>query len=423
MPQRSTTLGTPAAPSWSAEWLARVESEETARGRRICGAATMGAGPCLLASDHPSGRCRYHGGVPTVGPPSDNQNARIHGLYARRLQRCGDHCPMWKSCPFAGQDVLDLPQSQRPICAYERDEYAALVKHYFNEDVEPAVDSFYDDDESNDETTETAPRRPSRYATSTPECPEPFLLHQLVLLTIMQTRAAAALSEMPLTTVVEVDSPNYKMKTAKPAAALEAFIRIAREYRALRGTIDTKKLMPKPESQGLGSRLKSLMLLTRKAVEESIVDLDAPEYRNANANPTMERTVENPGMGNAASNQHDAGVGDDELPDSSGEVGKASNEAVNSDVNRGAPSSECANEEIDAGNGREADCDGETMNGERGTSSSEVGAPAEKSEPLNQEPSTQRPAEVRPPPLLWSDVLARRSRSRFDDFLFIDRDG
>ncbi len=291
MPQRTTTLGTPAAPSWSAEWLARVEFEETSRGRRICGAVTMGPGPCLLGSDHPSGRCRYHGGVPTVGPPADNQNARIHGLYARRLQRCGPHCPLWNSCAYAGEDVSALDPKDRPICAYERDEYAALVKHYFNEDVEPAAQQFDDEETCNDDASEaTASRRTSWNSPPQSECPEPFLLHQLVLLTIMQTRAAAVLSEMALTTTVEVDSPNYKMKSVKPAAALEAFIRIAREYRALRATIDTKKLMPKPESQGIGSRLRSLMLLTRKAVAESVVDLDAPENQNVNADRTTEDT-------------------------------------------------------------------------------------------------------------------------------------
>lgn len=292
MPQRTTTLGTPAAPSWSAEWLARVESEEKALRRRICGAMTQAATPCTLGSNHPSGRCRYHGGVLTVGPPTDNQNARIHGLYARRLQRCGPHCPLWKSCAFAGDDVFHLPEKQRPICAYERDEYHALVKHYFNEDVEPASDQFDNDEEDrNCETSDTAARRRASWdATTKPECPEPFLLHQLVLLTIMQTRAAAALSETALTTTVEVDSPNYKMKTVKPAAALEAFIRIAREYRALRATIDTKKLMPKPASMGLGSRLRSLMLLTRKAVEESIVDLDAVDAGENTKSLTTEDT-------------------------------------------------------------------------------------------------------------------------------------
>lgn len=275
MPRRTTTLGTPAAPSWSAEWFARVEAEEQTLNRRICGAATPNMTPCTLASDHPSGRCRYHGGVPNVGPPHENENARIHGLYARRLQRCGPHCPLWDSCPFAGGDVLELPPKQRPICAYERDEYAALVKHYFKDDLEPPVD---DDDGDGDEST---PYRSVWDRMSSSECPEPFLMHQVVLLTIMQTRAAAALSLRTLTDTVEVDSPGYKMKTARPDAALEAFIRIAREYRALRAVIDTKKLIPAPKAMGIGSRLKPLMLRGRQALENSIVDLDAPENDNA----------------------------------------------------------------------------------------------------------------------------------------------
>lgn len=200
MPRRSTTLGTPAAPGWTAEWFARVETEEAALGRRICGALTLGMRPCKLASDHPSGRCRYHGGVPDVGPPTGNENARIHGLYARRLQRCGPQCPLWNSCAFAGKDVAGLDPKDRPICAYERDEYAALVKHYFKEDLDPPEEvegEIEEETESNVDDPRIAAllRRAALNKRSESECPEPFLLHQLVLLTILQTRAAAVLSE------------------------------------------------------------------------------------------------------------------------------------------------------------------------------------------------------------------------------------
>ena len=289
--RRITTLGTPAAPGWSAGWLARVEAEETSIGRRICGAVTPNMTPCTLTSDHPSGRCRYHGGVPNVGPPHKNENARIHGLYARRLQRCGPHCPLWSSCAFSGDDVRDLPPQQRPICAYERDEYAALVKHYFKDDLDPPANEYDDEKENeNEDGQHTKPRRSVWNSPSQSECPEPFLLHQLVLLTIMQTRAAAVLSQQALTDAVEVDSPGYKTNSVKSSAALEAFIRIAREYRALRAVIDTKKLVPAPQPMGIGSRLRPLMLRGRAALKESIVDWDAVGSSGKSADQTTEGT-------------------------------------------------------------------------------------------------------------------------------------
>ncbi|NUM56725.1 MAG: hypothetical protein HUU46_24110 [Candidatus Hydrogenedentes bacterium] len=408
MPQPTTTLGTPAAPSWSAEWLARVDTEERSLRRRICGAMTPGATPCTLESGHPSGRCRYHGGVPSVGPPSDNQNARIHGLYARRLQRCGPHCPLWKSCPFSGDDVLALPEKQRPICAYERDEYAALVKHYFKEDVEPAADRPDDNDgECDDETGDATWARRSVWDLPAPsECPEPFLLHQLVLLTIMQTRAAAVLSEMTLTATVEVDSPNYKMRSAKPAAALDAFIRIAREYRALRAVIDTKKLNPAPQEMGIGSRLRPLMLRAREAIQNSIVGMDATDKQRPNTNQTTKNTE------NSSKEVRELG--------SETRAGEA--------ANGGRANSEAAiQEEVDgecvARAARETD-GGLAIPAEKTAKSDEGGiAAVTNDEPLSREELARRRRALRPPPVLGRDARSRGFRSPIDDNSFGGRGG
>ena len=409
MPQRTTTLGTPTAPAWTAEWLARVEAEETALGRRICGAMTLSMGPCKLASDHPSGRCRYHGGVPTVGPPSENQNARIHGLYARRLQRCGPQCPLWNSCAYAGKDVEELDPKDRPICAYERDEYAALIKHYFKEDLEPpedASDAIEDETEHNDEDPRIAAllRRAALNKRSEPECPEPFLLHQLVLLTIMQTRAAAVLSGVTLTDAVEVDSPGYKMKTAKPGAVLEAFLRIAREYRALRAVIDTKKLIPKPQSMGIGSRLAPLMLKTKEILKECIEDLDAPEYRNAGESEVVNSAV-------VSSELASSEVVHGEIQCS---------EMAEGPVRSSAFTRSCVSDsEPDLG----IETDGGVTTG-AGVETA-TGPPKGDSGPIEREEMPEKREANRPPPLLWSDVEARRLRSRspIHDFLFGDRGG
>ena len=371
--------------------------------------ADTGHAPLQMASDHPSGRCRYHGGVSDVGPPSGNENARIHGLYARRLQRCGPQCPLWNSCAYAGKDVAGLDPKDRPICAYERDEYAALVKHYFMEELDPpkdAEDEIEEETENNVDDPRIAAllRRAALNKGSESECPEPFLLHQLVLLTILQTRAAAVLSEVTLTEAVEVDTPGYKMKTAKPGAVLEAFLRIAREYRALHAAIDTKKLIPKPKSMGLGSRLAPLMLKARGILKECIVDLDSPEYQKENADRTeagAANTEENPETGNGAPD-----IGND----ARGAAGEASGDVVNG---------EAANREVAAG---EADRVGEIADGESDVASGEItGTVSEPGSLGREEPA--RPPAVRPPPLLWSDVEARRSRSRSPnhDYLSGDR--
>jgi hypothetical protein len=231
--------------------------------------------------------------------------------------------------------VLALPVKGRPVCAYEREEYVELMKHYFKgeevrEDLATegtesterekaragigfrgpgsaegkassagfvgkvvdggALDDSGDWDDGVEEDANVDASLGLRFPGKGDGCPEPFLMHQLVLLTIMQTRAAAVLSQGALTDSVEVDSPGYKMKTAKPGAALEAFIRIAREYRALRGIIDLKKLMPAPTSMGIGSRLRPLMLRGRAALAEALVDLDAVEKEKAPVNLATENS-------------------------------------------------------------------------------------------------------------------------------------
>jgi hypothetical protein len=98
----ATRAGTPCADSWDKKWIAEVERREAQHGRRICGARTVGDTPCLLPSDHDSGRCPHHGGAPLTGAPEGNRNAVIHHLYSRRLMICGTHCAAWHSCPFGG---------------------------------------------------------------------------------------------------------------------------------------------------------------------------------------------------------------------------------------------------------------------------------------------------------------------------------
>ncbi len=125
--RQKTKLGTPLSPKWDDEWVAEVEHVENQLNRRICGAHSPAYTPCKLGSNHPNGRCRYHGGLDDIGAPFGNQNAVIHGLYSRRLKQCGDHCTHWQTCPMPNKDIEALPLKERPHCVYERKEYDRVL--------------------------------------------------------------------------------------------------------------------------------------------------------------------------------------------------------------------------------------------------------------------------------------------------------
>lgn len=222
--ERTTSHGTPWATTWDEAWAARVEGAESALGRRICGARTLSGDPCTLGSDHPTGRCRYHGGTDAIGAPIGNQNARTHGLYARRLQRCGTHCPMWEHCPFAGDDVLALEPRDRPICAYEAEEYAAVLAG-----VVGAGCTSTDDDESDcGDARQTLPRQ----NLALPNDRDELTTHNLALMQVMLSRAAAALSVTTLIDTTTSEGEQYQLHSTKMHPALQAFLRINRELRA-----------------------------------------------------------------------------------------------------------------------------------------------------------------------------------------------
>lgn len=330
MERRRTAFGTPCSPHWSADWIARVEEAEKQIGRPICGGHGYDGEPCTIASIGPSGRCRFHGGAQGTGGQFDNANARIHGLYARRIKRCGPECPLWDSCPMAGDDIAELDPRKRPNCAYEREEYLELLNFYFKanpvgpEDLlDPDSDEEYpegqsDESESPDvlHTRSQAPaleHPPEELRVDLPEptlldedirlefpdlrsVPEPYLLHQMIVLQLMVSRAAATLASTPLTDRVEVDTQNYRMKTAKPGAALEAFIRLSREYRCLRSVIDTKKLLPVPQSKGIGSRMQPFASKYGHAIEKAIQEVQKAEIERLKEeyrkNPNMPSRTE-----------------------------------------------------------------------------------------------------------------------------------
>ena len=216
----TTKRGTPHAKTWTPDWIDRVEDVEAGLDHRICGAQTPAGCPCTLQSDHPTGRCRFHGGTDLIGAPDGNQNARIHGLYSRRLQTCGPHCPLWESCAFANDDVLAMDPKQRPKCAYEQQEYDAVIESMLPEKAP--------------ETPFITEYREKYFPDHKSHGPDIHFAHTIALLQVMMSRAAAALSHGQFTDTVTSKSNRYQMQTTKVHAALQAFLRITREYRTMR---------------------------------------------------------------------------------------------------------------------------------------------------------------------------------------------
>lgn len=212
--QTTTKRGTLISKKWDGDWIDAVESTEKELGRRCCGAHAPDDTPCQLQSTHANGRCRFHGGARGIGAPKGNLNARIHGLYSRRLQVCGDLCPQWKTCPMAGQDILKLAEKHRPICAYEQEEHEILEA--LEQRSKPKEIKRYD----------TAPEGDSH-----PFWPEiTTLRHNLHTLQIMITRAVSVL-RLGLTQSNIVESESYRMESSKPSAALQAYQILSREHR------------------------------------------------------------------------------------------------------------------------------------------------------------------------------------------------
>lgn len=207
-PTRTTPRGTPCASSWTEDWIAAVEAREQAMDRRICGARTIGGKPCPQAADHPSGRCRHHGGFALTGAPAGNRNAVIHGLYSRRLAIVGSHNPGWQSdptgggAPDQGRGVVQLANADRAICPFELAEYNALVTDLM-------------------QRTCAGGNNPMGL----------HLAHQVALLTVMVGRATRALAQSSLTQKMEQSAEDYYMAVEKPSAALMAFEKLSAELR------------------------------------------------------------------------------------------------------------------------------------------------------------------------------------------------
>lgn len=214
---RTTEFGTPAAHAWNDQWLETVNEHARACGHPICGARTPANNPCPAPPTHENGRCPHHGGFDLTGAPKENRNAVIHGLYARRIQTCGPHCPMFASCPLGqnrpGGPVTSIPEHDRPPCPYEQAEYNAALT---------------------DATLRANTTRPG----------DPLALHlahDFATLRVMTTRTLAALANSPLIETTEAHSETYHATSTKPATALTAFLRVSSEFRRYLDILEAKR--------------------------------------------------------------------------------------------------------------------------------------------------------------------------------------
>ena len=272
-----TERGTPCAAAWDADWIALVERVESELDRRICGAVGMDGSPCPRESDHPTGRCTHHGGNHLVGGQPGNENARVHGLYSRRLMTCDDRCAMWKECPFAADDIMALSPKQRSICVYEQLEYDALVAQY--------IPSEENGDCTKQSESQRRPRREPSGDGTVPAFrdtawkksqgfsakPHLHLVHTVALLQVMMSRAATVVSTERFTEKTSASGENYKMESSKVSASLEAFLRLAREHRQYhRELTHTVDLAPEPKPLSLAMQVLPLLERADGVLEDAL---------------------------------------------------------------------------------------------------------------------------------------------------------
>lgn len=288
----TTALGTPASPRWDADWLALVNLREQDLGRRICGAHTPAWTPCTLVSSHPNGRCRFHGGAPGIGAPGGNRNAWVHGLYSRRLQQCGDHCPLWQHCPMAGRDVLDLLPAERPHCVYEQDEYDEVLRSIGSSPMPESASSVQSAASATDPRTLSDPAPilpmlpippidPDPLRVSSPPREPGLIERNIALFQVMLTRAQAALRITRLTDEFHAEGHRYNARSVRVSAIVQAQLHIARELRqwlkllpGLDPHLKTKRAPsnlkpPEPERRmGLPDIMKPILEETEVAFDE-----------------------------------------------------------------------------------------------------------------------------------------------------------
>jgi hypothetical protein len=238
---------------WDDAHIAKVEAAELQLNRPICGARNLAGHPCTLEPDHSNGRCRFHGGFNFTGAQPGNRNGVIHGLYARSIQTCGDHCPMWKSCPCAEQDVLQLDPRDRPKCPYETAQYdASLTDALARVDSMPHADAM---------TRHTA--------------------HHVAMLQVMTMRAAGAIAENPMADVALVTAKDFRKTDRKMSVYVQAFLRLSGELRRFVKQIEVEK--PKTiDTPAKHEYLRRASLDTSLAPEDR-AQIDAPRL------PAMKR--------------------------------------------------------------------------------------------------------------------------------------
>jgi len=233
-----TKMGTPCSPQWCEDWIDAVNDVEQEVGHQCCGARIKQIIPCEMRPSSPNGRCRFHGGAMNSGAQKGNTNARIHGLYARRLQQCGGHCPHWNTCPMVDDEVKNIPDNKRPPCAYEVQELD-MLRSLDDAAHHPHIP--LEDRPLKDLKKERYPVHAQLVS----------LRENLHMLQIMITRTANAVSITSLTTQTVQQTDTYYASHEKPSALLQAHQMLTREHRrymALYNTFIKQWGLPKYQS-------------------------------------------------------------------------------------------------------------------------------------------------------------------------------
>lgn len=285
-PRPATRRGTPLAPAWSPEWIARVEALEDELDRRVCGARTPTGNPCRMQPAHTSpghnGRCNFHGGADLAGGQPGNQNAATHGLYTRGLRPCSQACPLWHKCPLACQDIADLEPRDRPVCPYELHDYEKAVEAYtqmlaplpgdgdeFN--VPEAIVTIMKYKEDIEADRIKAGQPPiflglNQNASGSDEHPGHTLplhlvdlVHRTATLAVMVNRAAAAMREADVIDQTHIHSTNYNATYARPHAYVQAYLRLSSEFRRYHAMLKEFAPTPAPKKDREHASLAELL--------------------------------------------------------------------------------------------------------------------------------------------------------------------
>jgi hypothetical protein len=123
---------------------------------------------------------------------------------------------MWKTCPLANKDVLEVDPRDRPKCPFETAQYnASLTDALARVDTNPQADAL---------TRHTA--------------------HHVAMLQVMTMRAASAMAEHALVDTTVTTAKEYQKTDMKPGVYMQAFLRLSAELRRFAKLLESEDYKP-----------------------------------------------------------------------------------------------------------------------------------------------------------------------------------